>query len=103
MLGMAGLPLRPRQHLDGQSLMPLLSGGGRLPERDLFFHFPHPTHATGPYASIISANWKLIRWYNDTSGAYSLFNLAEDPGCLLYTSDAADERSRVDLGGRRII
>ena len=22
--------------------------------------------------------------------------------CLLYTSDAADERSRVDLGGRRI-
>ena len=23
--------------------------------------------------------------------------------CLLYTSDAADERSRVDLGGRRII
>ena len=26
-----------------------------------------------------------------------------DRGCLLYTSDAADERSRVDLGGRRII
>ena len=23
--------------------------------------------------------------------------------CLLYTSDAADERSSVDLGGRRII
>ena len=29
----------------------------------------------------------------------------EQPGqaCLLYTSDAADERSSVDLGGRRII
>src|SRR5678815_2345664 len=27
-----------------------------------------------------------------------LFNI-----CLLYTSDAADERSSVDLGGRRII
>ena len=30
----------------------------------------------------------------------------DDPqpcGCLLYTSDAADERSSVDLGGRRII
>ena len=30
----------------------------------------------------------------------------EDPVtdlCLLYTSDAADERSSVDLGGRRII
>ena len=32
--------------------------------------------------------------------------LAADGGdytCLLYTSDAADERSSVDLGGRRII
>ena len=37
--------------------------------------------------------------------------LAESPSrsravnvaCLLYTSDAADERSSVDLGGRRII
>ena len=29
--------------------------------------------------------------------------LAEQSVCLLYTSDAADERSSVDLGGRRII
>ena len=29
--------------------------------------------------------------------------LSEDDTCLLYTSDAADERSSVDLGGRRII
>ena len=28
---------------------------------------------------------------------------AADRVCLLYTSDAADERSSVDLGGRRII
>ena len=28
---------------------------------------------------------------------------AENNPCLLYTSDAADERSSVDLGGRRII
>ena len=27
----------------------------------------------------------------------------QDLVCLLYTSDAADERSSVDLGGRRII
>ena len=27
----------------------------------------------------------------------------QDCDCLLYTSDAADERSSVDLGGRRII
>ena len=30
-------------------------------------------------------------------------NLVEMRSCLLYTSDAADERSSVDLGGRRII
>ena len=28
---------------------------------------------------------------------------APSEACLLYTSDAADERSSVDLGGRRII
>ena len=30
-------------------------------------------------------------------------NIYLDHCCLLYTSDAADERSSVDLGGRRII
>src|SRR5678810_674769 len=30
-------------------------------------------------------------------------HLREGGVCLLYTSDAADERSSVDLGGRRII
>ena len=29
--------------------------------------------------------------------------MGSDMFCLLYTSDAADERSSVDLGGRRII
>ncbi len=32
-----------------------------------------------------------------------LYRLMQDISCLLYTSDAADERSSVDLGGRRII
>ena len=31
------------------------------------------------------------------------FKIEVENGCLLYTSDAADERSSVDLGGRRII
>ena len=30
-------------------------------------------------------------------------SVANPQDCLLYTSDAADERSRVDLGGRRLI
>ena len=32
-----------------------------------------------------------------------LRDLAQIKLCLLYTSDAADERSSVDLGGRRIL
>ena len=32
-----------------------------------------------------------------------LIRHAHRNACLLYTSDAADERSSVDLGGRRII
>ena len=31
------------------------------------------------------------------------FYAGQEYTCLLYTSDAADERSSVDLGGRRII
>ena len=36
-----------------------------------------------------------------TGGACEPIN--DNYACLLYTSDAADERSSVDLGGRRII
>ena len=36
--------------------------------------------------------------------ADAAFGFGEQPAhCLLYTSDAADERSSVDLGGRRIL
>ena len=37
------------------------------------------------------------------AGLAVLRPIARCPCCLLYTSDAADERSSVDLGGRRII
>ena len=39
------------------------------------------------------------------AGDISLFQqgIGHLRACLLYTSDAADERSSVDLGGRRII
>ena len=33
----------------------------------------------------------------------ALYDTVLNTCCLLYTSDAADERSSVDLGGRRII
>ena len=42
---------------------------------------------------------KIKRKFRDKIN-YNCFNVYP---CLLYTSDAADERSSVDLGGRRII
>jgi len=79
MLAAAGLPLRPEQHVDGLNLMPLLTRDATLKRRPIVFHFPHYTHATGPFSSIIEDNWKLIRFYNDEQGANLLYNLAADP------------------------
>ena len=44
-------------------------------------------------------DWRV---YDSTSIEQHVFHKV-DNACLLYTSDAADERSSVDLGGRRII
>ena len=79
MLSAAGLPLRPEQHVDGLDLMQLLTQNARLKKRPILFHYPHYTHATGPFSSIIADNWKLIRFYNDEHGGYLLYNLAADP------------------------
>ena len=38
-----------------------------------------------------------------SSSLVEILNIYMSNCCLLYTSDAADERSSVDLGGRRII
>ena len=37
------------------------------------------------------------------TSSIAVYGANQLPICLLYTSDAADERSSVDLGGRRII
>jgi len=41
MLQMAGLPLNPKQHIDGISLVPLLKGENKLDREALYFHYPH--------------------------------------------------------------
>ena len=49
---------------------------------------------------------RQLAQFVDGEQEFRLSNLALDAlaeDCLLYTSDAADERSSVDLGGRRII
>ena len=60
-------------------LMPLLVQDATLKTRPIVFHFPHYTHATGPFSVLIEDNWKLIRFYNDEHGAHLLYHLAMDP------------------------
>ncbi len=74
----AGAPPARNQILDGRSLVPLLRGGS-LPERALFWHYPHYGNQGGaPSAAIRRGNWKLIEWQED--GRLELFDLADDLG-----------------------
>ncbi|MHC4434997.1 MAG: sulfatase [Planctomycetota bacterium] len=77
-LELAGLPLRPAQHVDGVSLVPLLKGGSIAP-RDLFWHYPHYGNQGGEPSSIIrSGDWKLIHYWED--GRDELYNVSRDVG-----------------------
>ena len=88
MLEMAGLPLRPKQHLDGVSLVPVLKGGPADTQRTLYWHYPH-YHKTKPYGAIRDGDWRLVEFFED--GALHLFNLKDDPAEKknLAESDAA--------------
>src|SRR3546814_6806382 len=65
LLDLAGQPLRPGDHADGKSLLPLLRGE-TLPERPLIWHYPHYGNQGGEPSSIIRlGDWKLIHYYED--------------------------------------
>lgn len=64
--------------VDGISLRPLLAGG-RIPERPLFWHYPHYSDQGGiPGGAVRLGDWKLIEFYEDNR--LELFNLRDDPG-----------------------
>jgi arylsulfatase A-like enzyme len=69
---------QPGQVLDGLSLLPVLKGDD-LPERALFWHYPHYGNQGGaPAAAIRRGDHKLIEWYED--GRVELFNVVTDIG-----------------------
>ena len=79
MLEMAGLPLMPKQHLDGESLVHLLKGSGKLNRKAIYWHYPH-YHGSGnrPSGAVRAGDYKLIEWYEDNS--VELYNLRNDMG-----------------------
>lgn len=79
LLELAGLPLKPQQHVDGVSLVPLLKGEGVERGKPLFWHYPHYGNQGGaPYGAIRDGDWKLIEWYEN--GALELYNISRDIG-----------------------
>ena len=90
-LEMAGLPLRPEQHLDGLSLISLLHGSRELKRNNLYWHFPQ-YHTLQPHSAIRSGNWKLIKFYEE--GKLELYNLETDPGETHDLSALEPEKTR---------
>ncbi len=91
LLELAGLPLQPRAHVDGRSILPILRGGA-LPERPVFWHYPHYGNQGGsPGSAMRKGEWKLIQWFE--GDRIELFNLKSDPG--EKTNLASGEPSRV--------
>ncbi|MCC6416638.1 MAG: sulfatase [Gemmataceae bacterium] len=87
LLEAAGVAARPKQQLDGRSLVPLLKGGDQLDRQTLYWHYPHYSNQGGrPSGAIRHGDWKLIEFFED--GRVELYDLKADPG------------ERHDLAGR---
>ncbi|MGJ8650266.1 MAG: sulfatase [Opitutaceae bacterium] len=79
LLDLAGLPLKPEQHLDGHSLKSVISGEAKAEDRVLAWTYPH-VHGSGhkPSDAILVGDWKLIRFESDEPT--ELYNLSTDIG-----------------------
>lgn len=91
LLDVAGLKPLVDVPLDGESLVPLVTGAGELRRESLFFHYPnyafHKQNRLG--GAIRKGRYKLIRFYDDESS--ELYDLDSDPGEKNDISDSEPE------------
>lgn len=98
----AGADLPADQILDGEDLVPLLTGKGTLKDRALFWHFPaylqgysridqqrDPIFRTRPCGIIRRGKWKLHEYFED--GGLELYDLSQDIG---ETHNLAESRPK---------
>lgn len=90
LLEVAGIEKPADKILDGQSILPILTGKGNWPERPLFWHFPIYLEAyleegdqtqdqlfrTRPGSAIRFGDWKLIQYFENND--IELYNLKDD-------------------------
>ncbi len=87
-LAVAGAKVKPHRALDGESLVPILRGNGRLDREALFWHYPHYSNQGGkPGGALRLGNWKLIEWFE--TGRKELYDLGNDSG---ETNDLAGSK-----------
>jgi arylsulfatase A-like enzyme len=90
LLDIAGADLPEGPPLDGVSLVPLLDGSGRLPERDLFWHFPAYLEADAS----VSGPWRTTPASVIRRGPHKLIHFFEDDRWELYDLEADVAESR---------
>jgi len=80
LLEAVGLPLKPYQHVDGVSLVPLLQGAATTVNREaIYWHYPHYGNQGGrPGSCVRAGDYKLIETFEDD--AVELYNLKQDIG-----------------------
>ena len=94
-LALTGTAPDPKQRLDGESLLSVLTGGRTIKDRPIYFHFPHYSDfGCSPFTAIRYKDWKLYRYYNDSGGAHHLFDLKHDPNEQADLSQAKPEKVR---------
>lgn len=86
-----GQDLKPHQHCDGVSLLPILTGSGQLKRDAIYWHYPHYNQHPSAFPSgvIRSGDWKLIEAFE--TGKLSLYNLSNDIG---ETNDLSESNPR---------
>jgi arylsulfatase A-like enzyme len=104
LLDIAGLPARPQQHVDGESLVPVLrdeNDRDALGREALYWHYPHYADQGGfPGGAVRMGDWKLIE--NVENGEIQLFNLAENPGEHRRGGQATEHPERAERMRERL-
>ncbi len=93
LLELAGVPVPAGQAIDAVSSVPLLDRKGGMPERPLFWHYPHYSNQGGrPGGAMRSGNFKLVEFFEDSR--VELYDLASDPGEEHDLASSQSERAQ---------
>ena len=80
---------QPGEGIEGKSLVPVLTGTGKMPDRELYWYYPHYSpQAKQPAAAVRDGQYKLIHFYDPVKT--ELYDLSTD---LDEQNDLAEKMS----------